>query len=53
VDAVNGAETLQTVQTLARLDAGDFVEAVVRKTGGGSLIVTGPESYLSLAWLGP
>jgi hypothetical protein len=53
VDAVNGAETLQTVQTLARLDAGDFVEAVVRKTGGGSLIVNGPESYLTLAWLGP
>jgi hypothetical protein len=50
---VNGAPTQQTVQTLARLDGGDFVEAVVRKTGGGSLTVDGPESYLSIAWLGP
>jgi hypothetical protein len=52
-DAVNGAATLQTVQTIARLDAGDFVEAVVRKTGGGSLVVNGPSNHLSIAWLGP
>jgi hypothetical protein len=52
-DSVTGAETQQTVQTLARLDGGDFVEAVVRKTGGGSLTVDGPETYLSIAWLGP
>jgi hypothetical protein len=51
-DAVNGAATVQTVQTLARLEDGDFVEAVVRKTGGGSLSVSGPQNYLSLAWLG-
>jgi hypothetical protein len=53
VDAANGAETLQTVQTLARLDDGDFVQAVVRKTGGGSLTVDGASNYLSIAWLGP
>jgi hypothetical protein len=53
VDAVSGTETLQSVQTLARLEAGDFVEAVVRKTGGGSLVISGPENYLSIAWLGP
>jgi hypothetical protein len=52
-DAVNGATTVQTVQTLARLGDGEFVEAVVRKTGGGSLTVSGPQAYLSLAWLGP
>jgi hypothetical protein len=52
-DAVSGAATVQTVQTLARLEEGDFVEAVVRKTGGGSLTVSGSQSYLSLAWLGP
>ena len=52
-DAVSGAGTVQTVQTLARLDEGEFVEAVVRKTGGGSLAVSGPQNYLSLAWLGP
>jgi hypothetical protein len=53
VDAVNGAATVQTVQTLARLAEGEFVEAVVRKTGGGSLSVSGAQNYLSLAWLGP
>ena len=53
VDAVNGDETLQTVQTLARLGDGDFVQAVVRKTGGGTLTVDGASSYLSIAWLGP
>jgi hypothetical protein len=53
VDAVSGAPTVQTVQTLARLVDGAFVEAVVHKTGGGSLSVTGPQNYLSLAWLGP
>jgi hypothetical protein len=53
VDAVSGAETLQTVQTLARLQKGEFVEAVVRKTGGGSLTVSGSDSHLSIAWLGP
>lgn len=52
-DAVSGAATVQTVQTLARLEEGDFVEAVVRKTGGGSLSVSGSQNYLSLAWLGP
>jgi hypothetical protein len=25
----------------------------VRQTGGGSLTVSGPQAYLSLAWLGP
>jgi hypothetical protein len=52
-DAVSGAATVQAVQTLARLEEGDFVEAVVRKTGGGSLTVSGPQAHLSLAWLGP
>jgi hypothetical protein len=52
-DAVSGAATVQTVQTLAHLEEGEFVEAVVRKTGGGSLTVSGPQAYLSLAWLGP
>jgi hypothetical protein len=53
IDAVSGAATVQTVQTLARLQEGEFVEAVVRKTGGGGLTVSGPEAYLSFAWLGP
>jgi hypothetical protein len=53
VDAVNGAATVQTVQTLARLAEGEFVEAVVRKTGGGALSVSGTPNHLSLAWLGP
>jgi hypothetical protein len=45
--------TVQTVQTLTRLHEGEFVESVVRKTGGGNLTVSGPQAYLSLAWLGP
>jgi hypothetical protein len=53
IDAVSGAPTVQTVQTLARLHEGEFVESVVRQTGGGSLTVSGPQAYLSLAWLGP
>jgi hypothetical protein len=53
VGAVNGAATVQTVQTLARLEEGEFVEAVVRKTGGGALSVSGTPNHLSLAWLGP
>src|ERR671918_514763 len=52
-DAVDGAATVQSVQTLDRLEQGAFIQAVVRKTGGGSLTIDGPESYLSIAWLGP
>lgn len=52
-DAAGGEPTTQAVQTVVRLRRGDFVQAVVHRTGAGTLTVDGPGSYLSLAWLGP
>jgi hypothetical protein len=51
--AVSGSSTVQTVQTLVRLDERDYVEAVVRQSANNALVVQGAANTLALAWLSP
>jgi hypothetical protein len=51
--AVSGSSTVQTVQTLVRLDEGDYVDAVVRQSANNTLVVQGATNTLALAWLSP
>jgi hypothetical protein len=51
--AVSGSSTLQTVQTLVRMEEGDYVEAVVRQTANNPLVVQGATNSLAFAWLSP
>jgi hypothetical protein len=47
--------TLQSVSTLTRLGAGDFVDARVHQTSGTTLQLEAADTrnYLAMAWLGP
>jgi hypothetical protein len=56
VNAVStgGGATHQTVSTLQKLSAGDFVEAVVQQQSGGNLSANAQgQTFLAMTWVGP
>ena len=54
--AASAGSTLQSVSTIIRLNAADFVELLVRQTSGLTTTIAGiadDRNYLAMAWLGP